>query len=75
MATTLDKTHKPMPPDLQAAVENGELSDEQFRELITYEASLLGLDFDEAVRQARDGSLPNDAVGSDLRLLVSMFLA
>ena len=70
MATT---TRKQLRDDVWQAIEDGQpLNDEQFRELIRHEAELLGLTFDEAVERAREGTLPKNAIGLDLELLVHM---
>ena len=61
-----------LPADLLAAMADGGLTQEQLRQLITIEASDLGLEFDEAVRRARDGSLPKNVVGLDVELLVEL---
>ena len=62
----------PLPLGLQQAIEEGELTDEQLRELITLEAGALGLTFEEAVERARVGTLPHNVLGSDLQLLVQL---
>ncbi len=61
-----------LPTDLLAAMADGGLTQEQLRQLITIEASDLGLEFHEAVRRARDGSLPKNVIGLDLELLVEL---
>ncbi len=61
-----------VPADLLQAMEDGALTEEQLRQLITLEAAQLGLGFDEAVRRAREGSLPKTVVGSDVELLVDL---
>jgi hypothetical protein len=61
-----------VPSDLLQAMEGDALTDEQLRRLIALEAAQLGLNFDEAVRRARDGSLPKTVVGSDVELLVDL---
>ena len=61
-----------LPADLLTAMADGGLTQEQLRQLITIEASDLGLEFDEAVRRARDGSLPKNVVGLDVELLVEL---
>lgn len=68
MATTTVQ----MPQELIDAIEAGELSDEQFLQLIAVEAAMIGLTFDEAVAGARTNTLPWNAVGMDLRMLVRM---
>jgi len=68
MATTTVQ----MPQELIDAIEAGELSDEQFLQLVTVEAAMIGLTFDEAVEGARNNTLPWNAVGMDLRGLVKM---
>lgn len=75
MATTTPKTQQQLPEDLLETMEHGVLSQEQLQQLIAFEAGLIGLDFDEAVRRAYDGTLPNDPIGSDLRLLVSILVS
>ncbi len=42
------------------------------RELIAIEADDLGLTFDEAVRHARQRTLPKNDIGADLELLVPL---
>jgi len=61
-----------MPQELIDAIEEGELSDEQFLQLITVEAAMIGLTFDEAVAGARDNTLPWNAVGMELRDLIKL---
>ena len=61
-----------LPADLLAAMADGGLTQAQLRQLIAIEASDLGLEFDEAVRRARDGTLPKNVVGLDLELLVEL---
>lgn len=53
-------------------IENEEvLTQEDLKELLVFRAALMGLDFDEAYRQSREGTLPG-IDGSDFRLLASM---
>jgi hypothetical protein len=77
MAVVDRATEQPyeVPADLPAALERGELTEEQLRRLITLEAAQLGLDFDEATRRAREGSLPKTPIGLDLELLVELLPA
>ncbi len=72
MTPSRSESGRALPADLLAAMADGELTEAQLRQLITIEASDLGLGFDEAVRRARDGSLPKNVVGLDLELLVEM---
>jgi len=65
----------PLPVALQEAIERGELTPEQLRQLITLEAEELGLTFDEAVKLARERRLPKTALGADLELLVQLLPA
>lgn len=74
MATSISSTSKQLPEELREAIDHGVLNREQLEELIAFEASLIDLDFDEAVRRAHDNTLPNDPIGSDLRLLISMLV-
>lgn len=65
-----------LPAELLAALERGELTSDQLRQLITLEAKALGLSFDEAVSRARAKRLPSrDAIASDLELLVDLLPA
>ena len=63
---------EPLPKELQNAIEQGELTEEQFRELITLEAKALGLTYEEAVKRARNRTLPRSLLGADLELLVKL---
>ncbi len=65
----------PLPEALQEAIERGELTEDQLRELIALEAKALGLSFEEAVRKARDRRLPRNVLGSDLEFLVQLLPA
>ncbi len=65
----------PFPPDLQKAMELGELTDPQIRQLIELEAREIGLSYDEAVASAKAQTLPRTAIGSDLKLLVRLLAA
>lgn len=64
-----------MPPGLLLAMEQGELTPDQIRQLITIEAEAIGLSFDDAVRLARARQLPRTALGADLELLVELLAA
>ena len=66
---------EPLPVALQEAIERGELTAEQLRQLITLEAEELGLTFEEAVKLARERRLPKTALGADLELLVQLLPA
>lgn len=61
-----------VPADIQAALEAGELSEAQLRELIRLEAEALGMTFEEAVAKARAGTLPRTLIASDLEMLVEL---
>jgi len=61
-----------LPATLQDAIERGDLTEAQLRELIRLEAEALGLSFDDAVARARQGRLPKTALGMDLELLVDL---
>ncbi len=65
----------PLAIALQKAIERGELTEGQLRELITVEAQALGLSFEEAVRRARERRLPRTVLGSDLEFLVQLLPA
>ncbi len=62
----------PLPTDLQQAIEQGELTEAQLRELIELEAKALGLTYEEAVKKARERRLPKNYIGADLELLVQL---
>ncbi len=64
--------HLQIPDELLNALESGELSPDQLRELIRLEAEAIGLSFDEALAAAHHRTLPTDPVGTDLGFLVSM---
>jgi hypothetical protein len=64
-----------MSPELQAAIEGGELTPEELRELIALEAKELGLTVEEAQRAAKLGRLPKNAVGSDVEFLFQLLAA
>jgi len=63
---------EPLPVELQQAIEEGELTDEQLRELITLEAKAVGLTYEEAIKRAKDRTLPQSLLGADLELLVQL---
>jgi hypothetical protein len=65
----------PLPSELQRAIEKGKLTDEQLRELITFEAEALGLTYEEAVERAKARTLPRTHIGADLELLVQLLPA
>lgn len=54
----------PLPEALQQAIEKGELTEAQLRELITLEAQALGLNYDEAVKLAKERRLPKNHIGA-----------
>lgn len=65
----------PLPENLKAAIEQGELTESQLKQLITLEAEALGLSFEEALRQAKTGTLPKSHLGADLELLIDLLPA
>ena len=69
------KLEEAMSPKLQAAIEGGELTVEELRELIALEAKELGLTVEEAQREARLGRLPKNAVGSDVEFPLQLLAA
>ena len=62
----------PLPQTLQDAIENGELTEAQVRELIAFEAQAIGLHYEQAVKRARARLLPNNPIGADIELLVEL---
>lgn len=78
MAETIDKTSYDyeLPQHLIDAIEGDlmVLTREQLRELIEIEAgALLGLTFEEAEEQARAGTLPKDAYGTNIETLFWLY--
>lgn len=65
----------PFPEALQEAIERGELTEAQLRELIALEAQALGLDYEQAVKLAKERRLPKNYIGSDIELLVELLPA
>jgi hypothetical protein len=65
----------PLPTELQMAIEQGRLTEDQLRELIRLEAQALDLDYAQAVRLARERRLPKNHIGADLELLVDLLPA
>lgn len=63
-----------VPDHIINALEDGEITQDQLRELIGIEAAMLGMSFEEAVAGARDDTLPHDPIGSDLRMLAMMLV-
>jgi hypothetical protein len=63
---------RPVPEAIIRAPNDGKLTHGQLRELIAIEAEDNGLTFDEAVKRARQRTLPKNAIGSDIQLLVLM---
>ena len=49
-----------------------ELNQAELRELIRETARVLGMSFDQAVKNAAAGSLPRNPLGADIALLVGM---
>ena len=64
--------HVHIPEELLKAMESGEISSAQLRELIRIEAEAIGLSFAGAVSAAHHRTLPSDPIGTDLGFLVSM---
>jgi hypothetical protein len=64
-----------MSPKLQEAIEGGELTIEELRELIAIEAKELGLTVEEAQNAAKLGRLPKNAIGSDVEFLLQLLAA
>lgn len=57
---------------LKRAIRGGRLTQRQLRQLIASEAKQIGLSYDDALARAFANTLPRNAVGSDLRLLVRL---
>jgi hypothetical protein len=56
-------------------MEHGVLTQDQLKQLIAFQAAALHLEYEEAVRRAREDALPRNITGTDLRLLVSLLTA
>ena len=63
-----------MTKTLLEAIERGELSRDQLGELIADQAAEIGLSFADALELGRAGKLPRTLLGSDLSLLVQLFV-
>ena len=61
-----------VPEDVVQAMEEGELSSEQLEVLIGWEAVSLGLTIEEAIRRARERTLPDTPAGNDLEFLIDL---
>lgn len=62
-----------LPKSLQQAIEQGELTDAQLRELIGLEAKALGLlSTEEAIEHAKAHTLPRNYIADDLALLIEL---
>lgn len=72
MALAMHNTPKQLPDHLQAALDDGYLTQGQLQELIGFQADRLGIAYEDAVQRARQDALPKNIIGDDLRLLVSL---
>lgn len=64
---------EPLRADILAALNaEGELTQEQLRELIDWEAGQFGMTYEQAIDAAERNGLPKTALGSDVDLLVQM---
>jgi hypothetical protein len=61
-----------VPDDILEALEYGELSYEQLRELARIEAAAIGMSLDEAISAAHQRALPKNPIGMDLESLILM---
>jgi hypothetical protein len=73
MAETVSTSAYYVPQHLVDAIESGELTHEQLRELIEIEAAELGLTFEEAEEHARVGKLPKHGLGTSVETLLWMY--
>ena len=65
----------PLPADILAALDSdGEipLTPDQVRHLIAWEAEHLGMNYRQATIAAQNGTLPKNALGSDIDMLFRM---
>ena len=74
MAAIARPTSRELSKELLEAMEDGSLTQEHLRELITFEAQQLNMGFDEAVEAAQRNALPKTPLGFDLRFLVKMLV-
>ena len=73
MAVEKQTQQRPVPSDIIAAVDAGELiSQEELRSLIEVEAEWIGLSFDEAVGLGRRDQLPKSDIGTHLWFLIRL---
>ena len=63
------------PRSIIEAFISGDITMSQLEEVIRREADELGLTFDEAVRRADEGTLPDGPLGTDIGYLVHMLRA
>lgn len=77
VTVTISKVRKQVdiPEHLLRALDSGELTQDELRELITIEAEQLGLSLDEAIEAAHHDVLPKDPLGSDIQYLVKLLAA
>ena len=75
MAETINTKGYTLPQHLIDAIEEGEITRDQLRELIEIEAAEIGLTFDEAYASALAGTLPMSELGSDIESWLRMYRA
>ncbi len=71
--STIDSTAPVDVADVYELIMSGEeLTREQLKRLIVYEAGLLGLEFEEAVDLARRNELPKNSLGTSVQFMIMM---
>ncbi len=75
MADTVNTIQSVLPQHLIDAIDDGELTRKQLRELIEIESAELGLTFDGAYAKALAGTLPPSELGTDVASWLRMYRA
>lgn len=63
------------PAALCEALESGRITDQQLRELISFQAAQIGLTLNDALRLAADDELPTGPIGTEIELLIGLLAA
>ena len=61
-----------LPIEIQEAMEQGELSIEQLKELIRLEAHEIDLTYEQAIALEAQDALPRNLIGSDLDFIIKL---
>jgi len=63
------------PSALCEALESGRITDQQLRELISFQAAQIGLTLNDALRLAADDELPTGPIGTEIEFLIGLMAA